>query len=151
MQFVIDDLVWGGWVLAGLSVDKPKSRNSKETMKYLPHILVVDDDSGVCEVIRNLLEDNKFRVSIADGGAAMRRIMADDAPDLVILDAALPGESGESLARHADGSGIKVIMMTGHPSLSQPLADGSLPFILKPFHIADMLTLVIETLQRAAG
>ncbi len=120
-------------------------------MKYLPHILVVDDDPGVCEVIRNLLEDNKFRVTIADRGAAMRRIIADDAPDLVILDAALPGESGQSLARHADGSGIKVIMMTGHPNLTQPLADGGLPFILKPFHIADLLSLVIGTLRQPTG
>jgi two-component system OmpR family response regulator len=118
-------------------------------MKYFSHILVVDDDSEVCEVIRQLLEDNKFRVSIADGGHTMRRIMGDDEPDLVILDAALPGESGQSLARFAEGAGVKVIMMSGHPGLRQTLSEGEVPYILKPFHIADLLNLVIETLQRA--
>ncbi len=118
-------------------------------MKYLAHILVVDDDSEVCEVIRQLLEDNRFRVTIAGGGHAMRRIMDDDGPALVILDAALPGESGHSLAQFAESAGVKVIMMTGHPTLRQALAEGELPYILKPFHIADLLDLVIETLQRA--
>src|SRR5882762_547563 len=104
-------------------------------MKYLPHILVVDDDRGVCEVVRQLLEDNEFRVSSAEDGAGARRLLAEQAPDLVILDAALPGESGDSLARYAVGLGLKVIMMTGHPNLRQSLEDGGFPFVLKPFHI----------------
>jgi two-component system OmpR family response regulator len=120
-------------------------------MKYLPHIVVVDDSPDVCDVVRHLLEGNGFRVSIADSGPAMRAIVDQHLVDLVVIDAALPGESGLLLAEHAAERGLPVIMMTGHPNLRQSLADSGLPYILKPFHIADMLRLVNETLHPAAS
>jgi two-component system OmpR family response regulator len=116
-------------------------------MAYLAHILIVDDNEAVCEVIRALLDDNGFRVAVAGGGAEMRRIIAEHAPvDLVILDATLAGESGAALASHARDLQIPVIMMTGDPDSRDDVATSGLPFLFKPFHMDDLLKLVSQTL-----
>jgi two-component system, OmpR family, response regulator len=116
-------------------------------MEYSAHILIVDDNAAVCDVIRLLLEDNGFRVSVAGGGTEMRRIIAGQSPiDLVILDATLAGERGASLASHARELAIPVIMMTGDPESRHSVETSGLPFLFKPFHMADLLKLVSETL-----
>jgi two-component system OmpR family response regulator len=116
-------------------------------MAYLAHVLIVDDNEAVCEVIRQLLEDNGFRVGVAEGGAEMRRIIAEDAPvDLVILDATLAGEPGAALASHARDLAIPVIMMTGDPESRRGVEASGLPFLFKPFHMDALLKLVSETL-----
>src|SRR5277367_4778650 len=116
-------------------------------MASLTHILIVDDNAAVCDVIRLLLEENGFLVSIAGGGAAMRWAVAAQPPvDLIILDATLGDEPGVSLASHAFAKAIPVIMMTGDPESRDNVEASGLPFIFKPFHIDDMLALVIKTL-----
>jgi two-component system OmpR family response regulator len=120
-------------------------------MTYLPHILVVDDDQDICEVVRQLLESNGYRVSIAYDGVAMRRIIAEEKVDLAIIDAALPGESGSSLAHHAKDLDVPAVMMTGDLDEQPRVALSGHPFIFKPFRIADLLGLVAETLLRAQG
>jgi two-component system OmpR family response regulator len=117
-------------------------------MDALAHILVVDDNAAICDVIRALLEDNGFRVSVASGGAEMRQVIAEQPPfDLVILDATLAGERSPALASHARDLAIPVIMMTGDPESQHSVETSGLPFILKPFHIDDLLNLVVETLD----
>lgn len=112
------------------------------------HILVVDDNAAICDVVRALLEDNGFRVGVASGGAEMRQLIAEQPQfDLVILDATLAGERGPALASHARDLAIPVIMMTGDPDSQHSVETSGLPFILKPFHIDDLLNLVVETLD----
>ena len=120
-------------------------------MAELPHILVVDDDIDVRDVVRQLLEDDDLRVSLAGNGAEMRRIVAEEAVDLVLLDALLPGESGLSLAGHAHSHGLSVILMTGDPAQREAVEASSFPFILKPFRMADLLVIVHLALQPAGG
>ena len=116
-------------------------------MTSLAHILVVDDNDAVCDLIRTLLEDHGFRAAVAPGGAEMRQAIAEQQRiDLVILDATLAGERGPALAAHARDLAIPVIMMTGDPESRHSVETSGLPFILKPFHIDDLLKLVIETL-----
>src|SRR5262245_8689962 len=102
-------------------------------MNYLPHILVVDDDLDICEVVRDLLEGNGWRVTIATKGKAMRRIIAAETIDLIILDMVMPGESGASLAQHARDSGLPVLLMTGDPGHRSFVEESGIPFLLKPF------------------
>ena len=64
------------------------------------HILVVDDQREICDLVQEYLSsEGYYRVSTAQDGAGMRRVMAQSAVDLVILDLILPGEDGLTLAR----------------------------------------------------
>ena len=63
------------------------------------HILVVDDQKEICDVVQEYLSGEGYRVSTAHDGAGMRRVMAQAQVDLVILDLMLPGEDGLTLAR----------------------------------------------------
>jgi two-component system OmpR family response regulator len=120
-------------------------------MTDLPYILVVDDDVDVRDVVRELLEGDDLRVSVAADGRQMRRVVAEERVDLVLLDAVLPGESGLSLARHATALGLRVILMTGDPTQQQILEASGFPFIMKPFRMTELLALVRLTLQPAGG
>jgi DNA-binding response OmpR family regulator len=63
------------------------------------HILVVDDEPAIVEILRRYLSAQGYQVSTAENGATMRRIMAEGAVDLVLLDLGLPGEDGLALMR----------------------------------------------------
>jgi DNA-binding response OmpR family regulator len=114
------------------------------------HILVVDDNPAVCEVIRQMLADSGFRASGAENGAAMRRRLAEEVVDLVIVDMSLPGESGLSLARHARSRDVRVIVMTGDPGQRERIEADDFPYIFKPFRIAELLQIVADALAGAS-
>ena len=78
------------------------------------HILVVDDDASIRDLLTEYLAENGMRVSTADSSAAMSAILVDSAIDLVILDLRLAGEDGMAIARTLRSeSSIPVIMLTG--------------------------------------
>jgi two-component system OmpR family response regulator len=62
-----------------------------------PHVLIVDDDSEICLLVRQFLEPHGFRVTAASDGRSMRAALATDKADLIILDLMPPGEDGLSL------------------------------------------------------
>jgi two-component system OmpR family response regulator len=62
-----------------------------------PHILIVDDDREIRDLLSKYLKKHDFRVDTAGDGRDMRKILADARIDLVILDLMLPGEDGLSL------------------------------------------------------
>src|SRR5438105_1109723 len=79
-----------------------------------PHILVVDDDPQIRELLEGYLADNELRVSVAATGAQMSQILADQAIDLVVLDLRLAGEDGMMIARTLrTESAIPIVMLTG--------------------------------------
>ena len=63
------------------------------------HILVVDDDEGMRDLMAEYLGENEFRVTTASNGEEMSRVLADEVVDLVILDLRLVGEDGMTLAQ----------------------------------------------------
>ena len=63
------------------------------------HIVVCDDEADIRETFREYLALQGYRVSAAEGGGALRRLLETEAIDLVILDLSMPGEDGLSLAR----------------------------------------------------
>ena len=67
------------------------------TLSSAPRILVVDDDSGIREVLCDYLVQHGYEASGAATAAEMDRALAARAPDLIVLDLMLPGEDGLSL------------------------------------------------------
>jgi two-component system OmpR family response regulator len=68
-------------------------------MENTDHILIVDDDRGIRELIATYLEKNGMRVSLAANGRQMRAVLEQGAPDLIVLDLMMPGEDGLVLCR----------------------------------------------------
>ena len=77
------------------------------------HIVVVDDEPEICEMLADYLGHAGFKVSTAENGAVMRRMLEDRPADLVILDINMPGEDGLSLARFLRANAkIGIVMLT---------------------------------------
>src|SRR5437762_960941 len=78
------------------------------------HVLVVDDDAAMREMIGSYLEGESFQVSAVADGKAMTRVLAAKSVDLIVLDLKLAGEDGLALMREQNSPDIPVIMVTGH-------------------------------------
>jgi signal transduction histidine kinase/CheY-like chemotaxis protein len=89
----------------------------KQTMKRGAHVLVVDDDPGMREMLRLLLENNHFEVTTADGGSEALKRIGQQIPDVVILDLTMAGMDGPSTLKEIRMRWglIPVIVYTGSP------------------------------------
>ncbi len=118
-----------------------------------PHILVVDDNRDVREPLAKYLGKNGLRVSVADGGAAMRELLGRHAIDLVVLDIMMPGEDGLSLCRHLrENTDIPVIMLTAvaeDVDRVVGLEMGADDYVTKPFNPRELLARIRAVLRRA--
>ena len=115
-------------------------------MPLAKHILVVDDDSDVLDVLVAMLEESGFLTSQADCGAAMRDVLArlGMAIDAVVLDCLMPGEPGTELALYAKELKLPVVMISGSPEALKFSAENGIQLLEKPFRSADLLS-AIET------
>lgn len=108
------------------------------------HILVVDDVSEVGEVIADSLRHRGHRVTIANGGKAMRSVLQNGhGIALVVLDSNMPGEPSASLAAHAKELRLPVVMMSGSPDSMEFAAEHGMQLLHKPFRI-DALTEAVD-------
>jgi two-component system OmpR family response regulator len=118
-----------------------------------PHILVVDDDLSMRELMGEYLGENDMRVSLAANGADMARILADAVIDLVLLDLRLGGEDGMQLARQLrDSSAIPIIIVTGKKDEADRvmgLEFAADDYITKPFSNRELLARIRSVLRRA--
>jgi two-component system, OmpR family, response regulator len=77
------------------------------------HILVVDDDQRIRQMLTRYFEQEGYRVSVAADGSAMR-VQLNDSVDVILLDVVMPGEDGLTLAREVKASSdVGIIMLTG--------------------------------------
>jgi two-component system OmpR family response regulator len=117
------------------------------------HILIVDDQQEICDVVQEYLTGEGYRVSTAHDGAGMRRVLAQSHVDLVILDLMLPGEDGLTLARSLRSeSGIGIIILTGRGETVDRIIGlemGADDYLPKPFHLRELLARVKAVLRRA--
>jgi two-component system OmpR family response regulator len=129
--------------------------NSETRFGESGHILVVDDQQELCDLVREYLTDEGFRVSTANNGAGLREEMARGPVDLVILDLVLPGEDGLQLARELrSGSDIGIIMLTGRGDTVDRIIGlemGADDYLAKPFHMRELLARVRSVLRRSAA
>jgi two-component system, OmpR family, response regulator len=119
----------------------------------LTHILVVDDEPGIRELIQTYLGKEGYRVSAAENGEALRRVMAEETVDLVILDLGLPQEDGLSLARYLrEHYDVAVIIVTGKGETVDRIVGleiGADDYLAKPFDLRELLARVRSVLRRA--
>jgi two-component system OmpR family response regulator len=117
------------------------------------HILIVDDQQEICDVVQEYLTGEGYRVSAAHDGSGMRRVLAQGHVDLVILDLMLPGEDGLTLARSLRSeSGIGIIILTGRGETVDRIIGlemGADDYLPKPFHLRELLARVKAVLRRA--
>lgn len=113
------------------------------------HVLVVDDDGDVRDVIIGMLVDNGFVATAATGGVAMRDILAADAVpiDAIVLDALMPGEESTALALHAKTLRLPVVMISGSGESIKFAEENGLQLLRKPFRIPQL----IQAIEDAIG
>ena len=78
------------------------------------HILVVDDEPDIRQTLREILEDEGFRVTLAGNGAQAREAYRENLPDLVLLDIWMPDVDGITLLREWRDGAAPVVIMSGH-------------------------------------
>jgi len=117
-----------------------------------PHILAVDDDEGIREVISDYLAQHDLRVSTARDGDEMARVLDSAVVDLVILDLKLPGDDGLTLARRLrEQSNIPIIMLTGRMEQADRVMGLELAaddYLTKPFDPRELLARIRAVLRR---
>jgi len=118
-----------------------------------PHILVVDDNAEIRELLERFLSDHGYRVSSAVDGKQMKRVLADAAIDLLILDLMLPGEDGLTLCRNLRAnSNLPVIMLTAMGEDTDRIVGlemGADDYLAKPFNPRELLARIKAVLRRS--
>jgi two-component system phosphate regulon response regulator OmpR len=117
-----------------------------------PHLLVVDDDTRLGELLRRYLSDSGFRVTIAGDASEARAQLASFAFDLVVLDVMMPGENGLDLTRALRReSRVPILLLT---AMAEPedrvngLEQGADDYLSKPFEPRELVLRIRNILQR---
>ena len=119
------------------------------------HILVVDDEPDIRTLVKEILEDEGYEVSVAENGEAARKARRDRRPDLILLDIWMDDVDGITLLREwAEGGGLScpVIVMSGHGTVETAVEAtrlGAYDFIEKPISLAKLLLTVERALEAA--
>ncbi len=118
------------------------------------HLLVVDDDREIRNLLTEYLTQAGFRVTAVGDGKAMRRAMESHRIDLVVLDLMLPGEDGLSLCRElrARSNGLPVLMLTARGDEVDRIVGlemGADDYLAKPFNPRELLARIKTVLRRA--
>src|SRR3954451_22163378 len=100
----------------------------------MTHILVVDDEDGVRDVLAAMLKEHGFRTTVANSGIAMREILAGDGlpVDAGVLACWMPGELGPDLAFHARSLRLPVVRISGRPDEIELADESALQRLAKP-------------------
>ncbi len=117
-----------------------------------PHILVVDDDPQIRELLQEYLTGYALRVTVVATGQQMSSTLAEEAIDLVVLDLRLAGEDGMAIARSLrDQSAIPIVMLTGvkdEADRVMGLELGADDYLTKPFSPRELLARIRTVLRR---
>ena len=118
-----------------------------------PHILVVDDDREIRELLSRFLRKHGLRVDVAANGREMKGILEQANIDLVVLDRVMPGEDGLTLCRELrNESSVAIIMLTllgADTDRIVGLEMGADDYVQKPFNPHELLARIRAVLRRA--
>jgi two-component system, OmpR family, response regulator MprA len=117
------------------------------------HILVVDDDPRITDLLRRLLAYEGYSVAVAASGDAALMRTLERAPDLIVLDVMLPGMDGLEVARRlrAAGDNVPILMLTARDAVAdrvKGLEVGADDYLVKPFANEELLARVKAMLRR---
>ena len=117
------------------------------------HLLIVDDDKEIRNLLTDYLEQADYRVSAVGDGKAMRRVLEANRIDLVILDLMLPGEDGLTLCRELRGkTNLPVLMLTARGDEVDRIIGlemGADDYLAKPFNPRELLARIKSVVRRA--
>ena len=121
----------------------------------IAHILVVDDELAMRESLREILELEGFRVSLADGGETALEILEHAAIDVMLLDLKMKGMDGLETTEAAKGVSPEtvIIMLTAHGTLESAIGAmryGAFDYLLKPAAVGDIIASVQRGLAHRA-
>lgn len=118
-----------------------------------PHVLVVDDDERLRTLLRKYLVDNGYAVTTAGDAAEARDQLAAIAPDLIVLDVMMPGESGTALTKSLrTRSAVPILLLTAMGAAADRIAGlelGADDYLAKPFEPRELLLRIAGILRRA--
>lgn len=119
------------------------------------HILVVDDEAGIRELLREVLQDEGYQVSLAENASAARLMRQQLRPDLVLLDIWMPDSDGITLLKEWASSNMltmPVVMMSGHGTIDTAVEAtkiGAFDFLEKPITLQKLLKTVGRALKKS--
>ncbi|NVJ91694.1 MAG: response regulator [Methylocystaceae bacterium] len=121
-------------------------------MEKQAHILVVDDDREIRDLVAKFLKQHNLRVTTAQDGREMKRALEDWAVDLVVLDVMMPGDDGLTLCRNLRAtSSLPVIMLTAMGEETDRIIGlemGADDYLAKPFNPRELLARIKAVLRR---
>ncbi|MGH6611993.1 MAG: response regulator, partial [Burkholderiaceae bacterium] len=121
-----------------------------------PHVLAVDDDPTIRQLVTDYLTGNELRVTAVASGRELKSIIERDTIDLVLLDLRLQGEDGMQIARQLREdratSAIPILMLTGRADEADRVMGlelGADDYLTKPFSPRELLARIRALLRRA--
>jgi FixJ family two-component response regulator len=126
---------------------------AKGAIELQPIVLIVDDDSSICEALSNLFRSVGLRVEVISSAVELMKSTLLEVSSCLVLDIRLPNLSGLDLQTELAQAGIPipVIVMTGHgdiPMVVRAMRAGAVDFLTKPFRDQDMLDAVATAIER---
>ena len=123
-----------------------------ELIKNKPTLLVVDDETGPRDALRVILRPF-FNIQTAESASAAIDVLNSQPIDLITLDQKLPDRQGMDLLQDIkhDHAEVEVIIITGYGSLKsamEGIRHGAAGYLLKPFNVTELLSLVNQTLEK---
>ena len=122
--------------------------------EHSPHILVVDDDTRLRELLRDYLSANGFNVTTAQHAGEARRKLAGIEFDLIVLDVMMPGESGLDLTEYLKStSRVPILLLTARGETDDRIAGlerGADDYLPKPFEPRELILRIESILRRSA-
>lgn len=119
-----------------------------------PHIMVIDDDTRLRELLRDYLMKNGYRVATAENAAQARQRLAGLEFDLLVIDVMMPGEDGlELTASLRQTSAVPILMLTAMAEADDRIAgleSGADDYLAKPFEPRELVLRIQSLLRRAA-
>lgn len=120
-----------------------------------PHVLIIEDDLAVRDVLRRYLEQSSYVVTVAVDGPQGLEAARTVRPDLIVLDVMLPGMTGLEICeqlRTTDGSATPIIMLTALGETDDRIAgltSGADDYVTKPFSAKEVVLRVGSVLRRS--
>jgi DNA-binding response OmpR family regulator len=124
-------------------------------MNQTQHIAVVDDEQPARDMVGDYLRMHGFSVSLCDGGASLRELIAQKMPDLIVLDLNMPEEDGLSIIRDLkQRTSVPIIMLTATASAIDRVVGlelGADDYLAKPCELRELLARIRSVLRRSAS
>jgi DNA-binding response OmpR family regulator len=124
-------------------------------MSQAQHIVIVDDEPPAREMVGDYLRMHGFSVSLCDGGKSLRETIAQQTPDLIVLDLNMPEEDGLSIVRDLKTRmNVPIIMLTATASAIDRVVGlelGADDYLAKPCELRELLARIRVVLRRSAG